>query len=309
MLMIYVLLLVGIFLLYIGADYLIKGAIYLGLKLKISPAFLGIFVIGCGTSFPELLVSLSSAANNHLAIAYGNIIGSNIFNVLIIMGLILSFSAVVVKKTTNTDIIFLLLSNILFLIFFFVTGINLFTGSILLACLAGSLLLSFKSNKDGYEEELTVNHILPNILIIVWFIVLGFIALFSGSSLLIDSSIAIARNFGMSEKIIGLTIVAVGTSLPELASSIVAIMKKESDIAVFNILGSNIFNVTAIPGIIGIMKPYNLGSQFLLDGIFFAIALIILSGVLLKYKNILIPKYLGILSLFLYGAYNFFMFT
>ena len=115
MLMIYFLLLVGIFLLYIGADYLIKGAIYLGLKMKISPAFLGIFVIGCGTSFPELLVSLKALANNHLAIAYGNIIGSNIFNVLIIMGLIVSFSAVVVKKTTNTDVIFLILSNVLLL--------------------------------------------------------------------------------------------------------------------------------------------------------------------------------------------------
>ncbi len=307
--MIYFLLLVGIFLLYIGADYLIKGAIYLGLKMKISPAFLGIFVIGCGTSFPELLVSLKALANNHLAIAYGNIIGSNIFNVLIIMGLIVSFSAVVVKKTTNTDVIFLILSNVLFLIFFFTTGINLFTGTILLVCFAGSLIFSFKSNKDGYQEEIQSNQILPNIFMIMWLIILGFIALFYGSSLLIDSSIAIARTFGMSEKIIGLTIVAAGTSLPELASSVVAMMKKESDIAIFNILGSNIFNVTAIAGIMGVLKSDNLGSQFLLDGIFFAIALILLSGVLLRYKNIPIAKHWGVLCLFLYGAYNFFMFT
>jgi cation:H+ antiporter len=299
---------IGIFLLSFGANYLVKSTLGLGIKLNINKAFLGIVVVGFGTSLPELLTSIDAAIKGYLSVSYGNIIGSNIFNVLFILGISIVVSHIKLKSVGKLDLIFLATSNIIFIILLFTIGINITSALILLMVIFLNIYFSYMSHKKSFSISVNKDEYYNKYWQILFFLVVGFAGLFFGSHLLVNNAIAIANIFNISEKIIGITIVAVGTSLPELFTSVVASLKKENDIAFYNILGSNIFNVTFIPGITGLITSFNQGIIFINDSFFYMLALACLLFIPLFFKNKPVHRSFGFFLLFSYFTYCMLLF-
>lgn len=304
----YLLIAVGVALLTVGANYLVNTALAIGVKLKINPAFLGMVVLGFGTSLPELQSSVTASVKNLQAVAIGNVIGSNIFNVLFVLGVCALISNLTVKKIYKTDIAYLLITNIAFALFLLYLGINLYTGLVLIILFLASLVSSYKVHKNNYvqsiENDLKSTHIIK----ILLFAIVGFFGLFYGAELLINNSIIIANKLGLSQRIIGITVVAIGTSLPELATSVIASLKKQNDMAVYNIIGSNIFNISIIAGVSGVINPFYMGKIFELDIAFFALALVILTIIALRYANKTVGKQLSITMLVYFVIYSTLLF-
>jgi cation:H+ antiporter len=255
-------LLVGLVFLVAGAELLVKGASKLALSLGISPLLVGLTIVAYGTSAPEMAVSIQSSLAGQADIALGNVVGSNIFNVLVILGL----SAMIVPLVVNQQLIRLdvplMIGLSILTLFFGIDGrINPSDGVILfLGAIIYTVFLFYQSNqeknckKQEYPQAnlpLSLKQWIINISLIVG----GLALLVLGCNFLIESSLVIARALGVSELIIGLTIVAAGTSLPELATSVVASMRNERDIAVGNVVGSNIFNILAVLGLSAAISP------------------------------------------------------
>lgn len=256
------LLVAGLVLLTFGADVLVKGASSLAGSLGISPLVIGLTVVAFGTSAPEMSVSVSSAFKGSAEIAVGNVVGSNICNVLLILGLsAIAASLVVQKQLVRFDIPIMVYASLIVLLMSIDGQISRFDGVLLFAgIVAYTIFLIKEARREGVAVVEGADDIAPPqalwknaILIIV-----GLAMLVLGSQWLVDGAVAIAKYFGLSELVIGLTIVAVGTSLPELATSVMASIKGERDIAVGNILGSNIFNIGAVLGLSGIVAPEGL---------------------------------------------------
>jgi cation:H+ antiporter len=271
-LMTFVLLIGGLVLLVVGAELLVRGSSKLAAILGIPPLIIGLTIVAYGTSAPEMAVSVMSSFAGQADIAVGNVVGSNIFNVLFILGIsALVAPLVVTRQLIRSDVPIMIGVSILMLFFGIdgkigrVDGIILFTGAVIYTL---SLIYQASKHKSDSEEDEFAREYgnsearSP----IVWvknltFIVGGLGLLVLGSGWLVDSAITIARTLGVSELLIGLTIVAAGTSLPELATSVIATVRGERDIAVGNVLGSNIFNILAVLGLSAIVSP---------DGINFA---------------------------------------
>jgi cation:H+ antiporter len=262
-----VLLLVGFAFLIKGADFLVEGASSFAKKMGISEIVIGLTIVAFGTSMPELIVNVMGAISGNSEIAYGNIIGSNILNILLIAGVAAVISPIVVKKKTAfVEIPFALGVALLFFILvndkMVYGGENLFSRGdaiILLTVFAGFLFYVFKTAKSGPKKEEKMEEdsevkILGNKKTVI-FILLGFLGLFVGGKLIVDSAVFIAGAMGVSQKLIGLTIVALGTSMPELVTSSVAAYKGRNDIAIGNVVGSNIFNILLIMGVSGVITP------------------------------------------------------
>ena len=258
-LMTLLLLVIGLVLLTFGADVLVKGASSLAGSLGISPLIIGLTVVAFGTSAPELSVSVSSAFKGSAEIAVGNVVGSNICNVLLILGLsAMAASLVVQKQLVRFDIPIMIYGSLLVLLMSIdgiisrIDGLLLFSGIV-----AYTVFLIKEARRQGVTVVDGVDDISPPQPL--WknaiYIVLGLVMLVLGSQWLVDGAVEIAKYFGLSELVIGLTIVAVGTSLPELATSVMASLKGERDIAVGNILGSNIFNIGVVLGLSGMVAP------------------------------------------------------
>jgi len=258
------LLIVGFALLIKGADYLVEGASSLAKRYKISDLVIGLTIVAFGTSAPELIVNIVSSLQGDSEIAIGNIIGSNIANIFLILGIsAVIFPLTVAKGTTYKEIPFSLLAALLV---FFVVNDALIDGQQLsvITRIDGFVLLSFFviymyyvfgiAQKRDVAEETAALKIRP-----IWMSIImllgGLTALTIGGKWVVDSAVSIATALGVSQSLIGLTIVAIGTSLPELATSAVAAYKKKCDIAVGNIVGSNIFNVFWILGLSGVINP------------------------------------------------------
>jgi cation:H+ antiporter len=255
-------LLLGLVLLYFGAEGLVRGSSSLALRLGLSPLVVGLTVVAFGTSSPELVVSLKAALDGQGAISVGNVVGSNICNI----GLILGLCAMITPIATNSQII-----RVDIPIMLGITGVALFVlanghlgrpeGILLFALLLAYIFFSVRlarrrpadalSAEFGEEVKISKRGLAVDILMVIG----GLIILVFGARFLVDGAVIIARAFGWSEALIGLTIVAIGTSLPELATSLLAAVKKEADIAVGNIVGSNIFNLLGILGITAIVHP------------------------------------------------------
>jgi cation:H+ antiporter len=258
-LMTLLLLLAGLVLLTFGADVLVKGASSLAGSLGISPLIIGLTVVAFGTSAPEMSVSVSSAFKGSAEIAVGNVVGSNICNVLLILGLsAIAASLVVQKQLVRFDIPIMIYGSLLVLLMSIDGQISRFDGLLLFAgIIAYTVFLIKEARRQGVAVVEGTDDIAPpqplwkNIILIV----VGLVMLVVGSQWLVDGAVEIAKYFGLSELVIGLTIVAVGTSLPELATSVMASLKGERDIAVGNILGSNIFNIGAVLGLSGLIAP------------------------------------------------------
>lgn len=255
-------LILGLVLLVLGADWLVKGASRLALSFGISSLVVGLTVVAYGTSAPELSVSVMSSLQGKSEMAIGNIVGSNIFNVLLILGLSALVAPLIVdKQLIRLDVPVMIVASIAMLVMCLDGKLGLVDGAILFAAAVvytwWLIRMSRRDGKAAAEQGAKpepVGTLWGNLL---W-IAVGLAFLVLGSRYLVNSSIEIARNLGMSETIIGLTIIAAGTSLPELATSVMASIRGERDIAVGNVVGSNIFNILSVGGLSALLAPKGL---------------------------------------------------
>lgn len=258
-LMTLLLLVVGLVLLTFGADVLVKGASSLAGSLGISPLVIGLTVVAFGTSAPEMSVSVSSALRGEADIAVGNVVGSNIFNVLFILGVSAMVASLMVQKQlVRFDIPIMIYASLIVLLMSIDGKISRFDGLLLfLGIVVYTVFLIKEARREGVlvveggDDIAPAQPLWKNIILIV----VGLVMLVVGSQWLVDGAVEIAKYFGLSELVIGLTIVAAGTSLPELATSVMASLKGERDIAIGNIVGSNIFNIGAVLGLSGLIAP------------------------------------------------------
>jgi cation:H+ antiporter len=285
--MVYLLLLVGVLLLLIGGDFLVKSAASLAKKLNISPFLIGVTVVSFGTSAPELIVSLKAAFNGSSGIAIGNVIGSNVANLALVLGITVLIRPVVLDSKKLQFAWFAMLVASLMFFGFSLDGIlDRLDGFFLITGLILFLILSIRKRDDSFVDE-ELDKTLKTNLIPVYFI-LGTAGLFYGSELLVYNAITIAKSFGISEFIIGVSVVALGTSLPELVTSVIAILKGQSSISVGNLIGSNVFNIFAVLGITSAVNPLEADSFLIAIDLPIMLGVTLLTGVFL-----LISKQLG----------------
>ncbi|SIQ66442.1 cation:H+ antiporter [Shewanella morhuae] len=267
----------GFIILTLGAEALVRGASSIALRLGITPLIIGLTIVAFGTSAPELAVSVKSALAGNSGIALGNVIGSNIANI----GLILAITALirpiqVQSQVVKRDIPLMILASMLFWGLLLDGELSLIDGVVLLSLLVGYLAFSYISSKNSNEEE-EIDAGPNNPLLSVLFIVVGISMLVGGGILFVNGAVDLAKTFGVSEVIIGLTIVAIGTSMPELVTSVIAALKGQSDIAIGNVVGSNLFNILGILGVTAIVQPVSaLGFQSIDFIVMLAFAVIIL---------------------------------
>lgn len=303
--MAYILLILGFILLIKGADFFVEGASSVAKLLKIPSIIIGLTIVAFGTSAPELAVSVNAAIKGNNGIALGNVVGSNIFNLLVVIGICAIIHTVNVdKKILNRDHIFnLILTAVLGVLLFIGSDVSGMDGIILLVFFAIFLFytirLAFSDRQETKEDEKILSPILSGI-----YIIGGLLAIVYGGDFVVDSASAIALQFGMSESLIGLTIVAVGTSLPELVTSIVAARKGEPDIALGNVIGSNIFNIAFILGVSATIHPFSVQMSSVYD-IVYLIAVSVLFYVF-AYRG-KIDRVKGVILTALYIAYTIYL--
>ncbi len=258
----YVLLLAGFVGLFLGGDALVRGAVGLARRLGIPPLVIGLTIVGFGTSTPELLVSVDAALREVPDIAIGNVIGSNIGNVLLIAGLAAVIWPIhIMGDTLRRDTAVMMAATLALVPLFWMGSVGRLAGFGLVAALATYLFIAFKQGGNDHEDTGTTP--VPAAWVSLLWLVGGIVVLMFGARFLVDGAVNIARGFGVSEAFIGLTVVAVGTSLPELATSVVAAIKRHSEIAIGNIVGSNIFNVLGILGVTAIVMPIPVADRFI----------------------------------------------
>ncbi len=306
-------LIVGLVLLVFSADWLVKGAASIASALGISPLIVGLTVVAFGTSAPELAVSVMAAFRGQADLAVGNVVGSNIFNVLAILGVsALIIPLIVHRQLIRLDVPVMIFVSVLVYVLSLDGVISRTDGIILfLVMLAYVAVLIRKSRKEKdagvlseYEEEFGKIGENPKWLKNIALVVLGIVGLVAGSDRLVYGAVFIARHFGVSELIIGLTIVSVGTSLPEVATSVTAALKGERDIAVGNVVGSNIFNIVTVLGISSIVAPagIHVAKQALDFDMPFMIAVAV-TAFPVFFHGYRIGRANGIFFLLFYGAY------
>lgn len=271
-----VLLLVGFILLIYGAERFVEFAVKFSKRLNVPTILIGLTVVAFGTSMPEFSVSLISAIENHNDLAVANVVGSNIFNLAAILGVCALVSPIAISKACTTrDLPISLLGAALLVLFGKTVGfLNFWTAGILFICFIGIMALQIRESlkeRDNNNAEATENGKPLSLLLISICILLSLGAIVLGGTLVVNSAIDIAHAFNIDERIIGLTIASVGTSLPELVTSVVATIKKQNDIAVGNVVGSNIFNIFFILGFTGMINPMVLSKGSINDSIFLCI--------------------------------------
>ncbi len=313
--MVILLLVVGFILLIKGADLLVTGASALAKKIGVSDLVIGLTVVSFGTSTPELLVNIFASIQGNADIAIGNVLGSNIFNVLLILGVSsLIYPLTVSKGTVWKEIPFSLLAAVLLGalandVLFDQAPSSIFgriDGLVSLAFFGIFMYYVACMPKDEASDQKSevINMSLLKSLVLV---VLGLAGLVFGGKLVVDGAVAIASRFGLSQSLIGLTIVAAGTSLPELATSAVAAYRKNSDIAVGNIVGSNIFNIFFILGVSALIKPLPVSASINIDILVLIGTSLILFFFMFMGKRRVIDRWQGAIFLFLYAIYTAFL--
>lgn len=279
-------LILGFFLLYFGGEFLVKGSVGFSQKFSISKLVAGITIVSFATSSPELFVSLEAIINESSDIVFGNIIGSNIANIALVLGCTaLFFNINISEKTLKVDYPFLFFATIsVGYILYFLGAITFFTGLILLIILSAYLFYIITSSRKEIQEENSDANSEVNSSYIKCFVylILGIIMLKYGADFLVSSAIEIASLLNIEERVIAVTVIAIGTSVPELATSIVAALKKEVDLAVGNIVGSNIFNLLAVLGVTAIYKDLDIMNDKILSSDYFLMIVVtIIFGILI----------------------------
>lgn len=308
-----IILVAGFVLLVFGADWLVNGASALAKKYNVSDLAIGLTIVAFGTSAPELVVNVFAAAQGSHDIVLGNIIGSNNFNLLVILGIAGIITPLAVQHSTVwKEIPFSLLAVAVLFIFandIFSEGagvISRLDGIILLVLFVAFLWYVAKQLKNDPSEAEIVTKKYPAWKMAV-FIVGGLAGLIVGGRLVVTSAVDIARVLGMSEKLIGLTIVAAGTSLPELATSVVAAIKKNNDIAVGNIVGSNIFNIFLILGVSSVINPVSFNPVFNVDIALLTFGTLLLFFAMFTGKKHKLDRWEAILLLSIYIGYTVYL--
>jgi len=302
---------IGFVFLVIGGEFLVRASVALSLKLKISKMIIGLTIVSFATSAPELLVSLQAALSGFSDISLGNVIGSNIANI----GLVLGLTAIISSIGIDRDFlrfnwpVMMLLSGLLYLFLFTGEQISRVEGVALLIALVIFLLVLVRKAIVGHieiDDEVDDKLDQASYFKIFLWLIIGGAGLYYGSEWLVDGAVGIAEYFSVSERIISITLIAVGTSVPELAASVIAALKKEKAISLGNLIGSNIFNITSVLGLTAIIQPINLQSkEILTNDIFWMIgfSFILLPLVFLPPK-FTFSRYKGI---FIFIAYIIFI--
>jgi len=250
-------LIIGLIVLVIGGEFLIRGAIPLAVRMKVSMVVVGLTVVSFATSAPELIVSVYSSLTGHSDIALGNVIGSNIANVTLVLGVTaLIFPLAFQKRLYRFDLPMMLFASALFGVFLYSdSDLNFFEGFcfVLLLCFLTIYLIRYSQNNDNVSFDKNIQQ--TSLIKMLLYIIFGGGCLYLGSGWLVDGASGIARSIGVSERIISVSIVSFGTSVPEFAASIIAALKKEKDLSIGNLIGSNIFNVFAVLGITSMIQP------------------------------------------------------
>ncbi|MBS0122571.1 calcium/sodium antiporter [Thetidibacter halocola] len=289
----------GLILLVAGGDALVSGAVGVAQRLRLSPLVIGVTLVGFGTSLPELLTSLQAAWRGSPGIALGNVVGSNIANVLLIGGVAATMVAIpVARGTLRRDGVWMLAASLAALALTRLETPGPLLGGALMLGLAAYLLHALRSGERGPELPESAPSVGPNVLRLV----LGLGATIGGAALLVEGASALARDAGLSEALIGLTLVAVGTSLPELATSVVAARRGEGALALGNILGSNIFNILGILGATALLAPLPIDPVIAGFDIWVMLAAAVLLVVLARTGRTL-ARWEGLLLLALYAVY------
>ncbi|SHM56535.1 cation:H+ antiporter [Roseovarius litoreus] len=267
----------GLVILLLAGDALVKGAVNLSLRVGIPALIVSLTIVAFGTSAPELLISVNAVLDDKPGLALGNVVGSNTANILMVLGVPAILSVLHTSECdTRKTYVFMLVASVLFIGLAFLGEFTLVSGLILLAALAFVLTDAFLeagrhrsanaalalSEADGIEEVEGADPDMPWWQISV-FLVLGLVGLPLGADLLVDNASIIARQYGVSDTVIGLTLVALGTSLPELATTVMAALRKQADVALGNVIGSNMFNLLAIIGITAVIGPIPVDPEFL----------------------------------------------
>jgi len=305
---------IGLLLLVLGGEFLVRSSVALSFKLNISKMVIGLTVVSFATSAPELLVSLQAAMNGHTAISLGNVIGSNIANI----GLVLGITAIISTLTVDNEFyIFHWPSMAIFsiLLYIFLANDLVLTsteGGLLLVAIILFLIVlirraQLRSKKEAVEINEEVDDKLATVSafkIVIWLLI-GGIALYYGSELLVKGAVDLAKLLGVSDRIIAVTMVAVGTSVPELAASVIAALKQEKSISIGNLIGSNIFNIGSVLGITAIISPISVSSpQILSSDILWMVGfalLLLITTLLPKFKEI--SKYKGLIIFISYATF------
>lgn len=300
----------GLSLLILGGNWLLKAAIGLSMRLKISKIIVGLTVVSFATSAPEMIVSIQAALSGFPDIAIGNVVGSNIGNIGLVLGIVLLINAVQVDNSFYvTDWPTKMFASTLLFVFLILDGVLSRTeGIIFILVLALFLIVLIRKNKTAQIEVEEIKETQMSVMLIGLFLVLGGFALWAGSELLVKGAVNLAENLGVSKRVIAITVVSIGTSVPELASSIIASIKKENDISVGNIIGSNIFNILSVLGITAIIKPIeHVDIRIIQQDIYWMLgfAFILLPMVILPKRGSLSFKE-GVLLLVSYGIFLYF---
>lgn len=307
--MAYLYLIVGLAILIFSGDFLVKGGVQIANYLKIPKLIIGLTVISIGTSAPELFVSMGAALNGSSDMSVGNVVGSNIANIGLILGITtLILPMAIAKETSRLNMPILIIISVIFWLLAYDGILSLFDGLVLIVLLVGYIILLIYRAKRNREEEEEIS-VQQSIFIALGMVVLAAIGLYFGAELLVNSAQKIARSFGVSERVIGLTILAFGTSVPELATSVMAALKQQMDISVGNIVGSNIFNILSVLGITSIIQEVNVSESILHFDIFVMIGMTLLLLItMIPLKKSYINRWEGGIMLLAYIGYILYLF-
>ncbi len=257
----------GLVLLILGGNWLLRSAVALSLRLNISKIIIGMTVVSFATSAPELIVSVNAALTGFPDLALGNVVGSNIANLGLVLAVIILLSNIEVRRSFYvTDWPMMMAASFIFFGFIYFDGfLARYEGGIMFVILFLFLVYLLRYQRTAIVDDLPEDDRPLPMYLSVLYLILGCAALWGGSELLVDGAVGMATFYGVSDRIIGITVVSVGTSIPELAASVIAIIKKEKAISVGNLLGSNIFNLLAVLGITSLITPIEVKDQSLLS--------------------------------------------
>ena len=300
-----VMIVAGLVLLVLAGDALVKGAVNLILRLGVPALIVGLTIVAFGTSAPELLVSVDAVLDNAPTLALGNVVGSNIANILLVLGIPALITAVPVARSLSGDFLIMIASAVLFIALAWVGPFAWWHGLVLLAGLGAMLWNSYaraQAHRAGAEPDLEGVEEGISGLKIALYLIAGIIGLPIGANLLVGGATDIAMQLGVSEAVIGLTLVAVGTSLPELATTVAAALRREAGVAMGNVIGSNIFNLLGIIGIASLVGPIPVPEQMLHLDLWLMLGVSAALG-LFVYTGRSIGKVSGVILIALYVVY------
>jgi|UniRef100_UPI00404AFE0F cation:H+ antiporter len=295
-------------LLYLGGEGTLRGVLAIAKKFKLSNILVSAVIIGFGTSLAELTVSIEAVLTGSPDIALGNIIGSNTANILLVAAIAALINPITLTKLKiNRDIVVLILASTLLLFFKFIDWLNFYSGLFFILILFCYIFYSYFDDREKISKEEDFNIQTISIIKSLSYSILGILILILGGWLLVNSSIRVAQSYGISEAVIGLTIVAVGTAIPELTTTIISSIKKNNELVIGNILGSNIFNILGILGVTLMIENIPVTDEMMKKGIWEMVAATIFFIIILKYAKAL-SKTIALFMLTLYAIYTFYLF-